>query len=184
VETAAPFRVLEFGVGIALGYALMKGGLSAFSPITATASVVGGAAAFLAGCFVPLDAGYATVLQWPLIIGGLALMSAALLVSRGDFAMPGRALASVGVLSYALLIVNEPLRSITHTMRAEEAASPWVALWVVCGFVPLTFLLARPLALRLGLVDREQPLIRVEDVIGRPTETKHRVAPRTEAGGP
>ena len=49
----------------------------------------------------------------------------------------GRALAWVGVTSYALLIVNEPLRSITHTMRAEGASDAWVWAWLVLLYVPL-----------------------------------------------
>jgi hypothetical protein len=57
--------------------------------------------------------------------------------------------------SYTVLIVNEPLRSITHTMRAEGAPTTWLTLWVVAGLFPLTVLLARPLARALGLIGRE-----------------------------
>jgi hypothetical protein len=180
VETAAPFRIFEFGVGIAIGWMLAKRAADfSFTPLTACASIGAGSALFVAGCFVPLESGYMTVLQWPLIITGLALLSAPLLVTRGDFAFPGRMLASIGILSYALLIVNEPMRSITHTMRAEGAPGGWVAAWVVLGFIPLTFLLARPLALRLDLVELERPVVRVEDIAASPTSSESRATPAT-----
>jgi hypothetical protein len=58
------------------------------------------------------------------------------------------------------------MRSITHTLRAEEAPSWWVAAWVVLGFVPLTFVLARPLARWLGLANDAQPLTTVGHLVG------------------
>jgi hypothetical protein len=112
---------------------------------------------FVASCMVGLDEGYWSLLQWPLIVGGLALMSAPMLMqslARFEGTVPARALAWVGVISYTVLIVNEPLRSITHTMRAEGAATRWVALWVIAGLLPLTFMLARPLASVLALIPR------------------------------
>jgi hypothetical protein len=102
-----------------------------------------------------------------MIVGGLTLIFTPPLAMRGAFmsVRPGRLLASAGVMSYALLIVNEPMRSITHTMRAEGAATVWVAAWVLLGFIPLTFILATPLARWLGLVDRERAVTTVEDLV-------------------
>jgi hypothetical protein len=125
-----------------------------------------GAVLFGAGCFVPLDAGYTSVLQWPLIIGGLALTIAPVLLTRRIVAdaLPLRALAGIGVISYALLIVNEPMRSITHTMRAEHAPMAAVAAWIVLGFIPLTFVLARPLAGWLGLLPRAEATTPIHEI--------------------
>jgi hypothetical protein len=68
---------------------------------------------------------------------------------------PGRLLAWVGVISYTVLIVNEPLRSVTHTLRTEHAALGWRVLWVGVLYMPITLLAARPLAVLLGLVERQ-----------------------------
>jgi hypothetical protein len=65
--------------------------------------------------------------------------------------------AWVGVISYTVLIVNEPLRSITHTMRVEAASDFWMFIWIVVLYMPITLIAARPLAVFLGLVERESP---------------------------
>lgn len=188
VETGSPFRIVEFGAGIAIGFMVARGPSrlrSVSRPGGALAAFAIGVPLFVAGCFVPLDAGYATVFEWPLIIAGLAFIFTPVIAMRGGFvvALPGRALAWAGVMSYALLIVNEPMRSITHTMRAERAPTEWVAAWVLLGFIPLTFLLARPLARWLGLVERAQPLTRMEDLVPPQTATPSVVAEASASSG-
>jgi peptidoglycan/LPS O-acetylase OafA/YrhL len=163
IEMAAPFRVVEFGAGMSLAYALTDrtGALRLLrTPAVGAASIAAGLAAFVAGCLIAPEDGYAAALQWPLIVAGLALVTAPFLAKSAgalESAPPARALGWIGVVSYTALIVNEPLRSVTHTMRAEHATTAWLTLWVVAGLLPLTFLIARPLALVLGLVERSAP---------------------------
>ncbi len=184
VEMGAPFRIVEFGVGMALasvfvGHRVIAGVWT--RPLGATASIAAGAAIFVVGCMIGLDDGYVSAVQWPLVIAGLSLMAMPLLAKQpGAFeaAPPMRAFAWVGVVSYTVLIINEPLRSITHTMRAEGAATAWLTLWVIVGLFPLTFLLARPLARVLGLVERESatPVTIGELVDGAPSPEGRTVA--------
>jgi len=167
VEMGIPFRVSEFGLGIAIGWAVATGW--AQRPDARRIAAAVGAAAFVAGCLITYDNGYASALHWPLISAGLGLAAAAFVMGergsgdragpplrrRGDpLAVVGRGLAWVGVTSLALLIVNEPLRSITHTLRAEGAGDGWLWAWVVLLYVPLTIALGRPLARVLGLLPR------------------------------
>jgi peptidoglycan/LPS O-acetylase OafA/YrhL len=76
------------------------------------------------------------------------------------------ALAWVGPVSYTVLIVSEPLRSVTHTMSAERAPDVAILAWVAFGMIPLTLLAARPLAGILGLIERESRPTTVGDLIG------------------
>lgn len=172
VEMAAPFRLFEFGLGMAAGYALAarRDAFGAAARVQVAAPcVLAGAALFVAGCMIPLDGGYVPVAREPLVVAGMALVFLPLLAkapSRIDATVPVRAIASVGVVSYAMLIINEPLRSVTHTMSAERASEAWIGAWIAGGFIPLTLLLARPLAVLLGLIEREAPPLTVGDLIG------------------
>jgi peptidoglycan/LPS O-acetylase OafA/YrhL len=171
VEMGAPFRLFEFGLGMTIGWLLVRRP-TAFDGIVrapmALASAMIGAAVFVAACLIAPDAQTA-VLQGPAIVLGLALMFAPLIAKTPGWleaSAPGRALAWIGVISYTVLIVSEPLRSVTHTMSAEGAADGWIVLWAIAGFVPLTLLLARPLAMVLGLVERESR-VTVGELVGR-----------------
>ena len=171
VEMGAPFRLFEFGTGMTIGYLLVRwpqtSAVVARPPIALAAASVG-CVVFVAACLIAPVAQLAVV-QGPAIVVGLALMFAPVLAKPPgwlEVSMPGRALAWVGVISYTVLIVSEPLRSVTHTMSAEGAADGWIVLWAVAGFVPLTLLLARPLALVLGLVEREEPRLTVGELVG------------------
>lgn len=155
VEMGIPFRVSEFGLGIAIGWGLAGG--RTFEPAMRWLLAAAGGLLFVAGCLITYDDGYTSALHWPLISGGLALLAGAFVLDEpapSGVSVVGRALAWVGVTSLALLIVNEPLRSITHTLRAEGASDAWVWAWLVLLYVPLTFALGRPLARVLGLLPR------------------------------
>ena len=173
IEMGAPFRIAEFAAGMCLGvgFASRPRGLAGLAPPAAHVAIGGmGASAFIAGCLIAPDRGYLSVLQWPLIVGGLAAWCFVLLSvapSRLAAVGPARALAWLGVASYAALIISEPLRSVTHTMRAEGASGGWIAVWVVAGFVPLILLLARPLAIALGLIERTRPALTIGELTGR-----------------
>ena len=171
VEMGAPFRLFEFGAGMTIAYLLVLRPQTlrvvARAPIAFVLAALGGAV-FVAACLIGPDAPLAVV-QGPAIVVGLALMFAPSIARPPgwlEVSMPGRALAWVGVISYTVLIVSEPLRSVTHTMSAEGAPDSWIVLWAIAGFVPLTVLLARPLALALGLVEREDSLLTVGELVG------------------
>ncbi len=169
VEMGAPFRLFEFGAGMTLGYLVVRRPQAlvgvARAPI-GLASTAMGSALFVAACLIGADTALAA-LQGPAIVLGLALMFAPLIAKAPGWlegSAPGRVLAWVGLVSYTVLIVSEPLRSVTHTMSAEGARDGWIVLWAVAGFVPLTLLLARPLALVLGLVERAEPQMTVAEL--------------------
>ena len=174
IEMGSPFRLMEFGAGMSLGYMLVRGPQAVRAAAARTPAVMGavavGAAAFVAGCLIAPDRGYLSVTQWPLIVVGLALISLPVLArspGRLEGAAPARVLARVGIVSYTTLIVSEPLRSITHTLRSEHASPGWLALWVVAGFIPLTLVLARPLAVSLRLVEAGRPPTGIDDLFTR-----------------
>ncbi len=170
VEMGSPFRLFEFGAGMTLGYLIVRRPqalLAVARPALTLTSVAAGGAIFVAGCLIAPNAGALATLQAPAIVLGLALMFAPLIVKTPGWleaSAPGRALAWVGVISYTVLIVSEPLRSVTHTMSAERAADAWIVGWAAAVYVPLTLMLARPLAVLLGLVERDTPRPTAGDV--------------------
>jgi peptidoglycan/LPS O-acetylase OafA/YrhL len=173
VEIGAPFRLFEFGTGMTLGYLFVRqrSTLAAIArPSLAGPSVALGAAMFVAACLIAPDSRTLAPLQTPAIVAGLALMCTPLIARRQvmlEASAPGRALAWVGMVSYTVLIVSEPLRSVTHTLSAGRTADGWIMLWALAGFLPLTTILARPLAKLLALIPNESRQLTVEDLIGR-----------------
>lgn len=182
VAMGSPFRLFEFGAGMTLGYLIVRRPQTLLrierAPL-ALASLAAGAAIFVAACLIAPDGEALATLQSPAIVAGLALVFAPLIIKALgllEISAPGRALAWTGVISYTVLIVSEPLRSVTHTMRAEHAADAWIVLWAGAIYIPLTLVLARPLALLLGLVEREAPPLTVGDLIGSPPAAGQRPA--------
>ncbi len=159
VDMLSPFRLFEFGLGMTLGYLLARRPqvlIGAARTATASALVAAGGTMFVAACLISSDDDALAVVQGPAIVLALTLIVLPLIVKAPgaiETSPPARALAWVGVISYTVLIVSEPLRSVTHTMRAEHAGDGWIALWGVAVYLPLTLVLARPLAVVLGLVE-------------------------------
>ena len=189
VAMGSPFRLFEFGAGMTLGYLIVRRPQTLLrverAPLT-LASLAAGAAIFVAACLIAPDGGALATLQSPAIVAGLALVFAPLIIKAPgllEVSAPGRALAWTGVISYTVLIVSEPLRSVTHTMSAERAADAWIVLWASVAFFPLTLLLARPLARLLGLVEREAPPLTVGELIGH-AGVEHRPPASDQASVP
>ncbi len=163
VTMLAPFRIFEFALGMAGGYLLATrpGELRAQlrNPIGAAGLMSCGFALFVAGNMIDSrETGHRVVLQAPLLALGMSLFFLPIVAKapgRIEAWVPGRLLAWVGVISYTVLIVNEPLRSVTHTLRTEHASLAWRVLWVGVLYMPITLLAARPLAVLLGLVERQ-----------------------------
>ncbi len=167
----APFRLFEFTAGMGLGWLLIDPRARATldiarRPAVTLLAVGSGLAAMIAG---DLLIGWWTVdqivnrdlilygqtLALPLVTLGLALLALPLLVrrpSRIDVTAPARALVTVGVMSYAILIVNDAMRLVASQLRVEDVPP---ALWwsfLVGIYVPASVALAWPLAKLLGLM--------------------------------
>lgn len=158
VETAAPFRIFEFALGMAMGSFIAGRGRRALPG--AAAIVFSGLLLFISGNLIDPLGGETAVLIDPMVALGMALIVLPLIVKIPgalEVSAPGRVLAWVGVISYTVLIINEPLRAVTHTLRNEDAPWAWQALWIGVLYMPITLIAARPLAVLLGLVERERP---------------------------
>ena len=169
----APFRMFEFTSGMAIGWLLIAPQARrwlavARRPEVIAAALAAGGVAHTAGDLLigrwtadQLTSGepgiYLQSLALPLATLGIGLLALPLLVkppSRIDLSLPVRALTTVGVMSYALLIINDPMRLVASQLRLEDV--PGVAWWafVVAVYVPVSVLLAWPLARVLGLMPR------------------------------
>ncbi|MBI5284484.1 MAG: acyltransferase [Chloroflexi bacterium] len=162
VQTLAPFRIFEFALGMAGGYLMVRRPALLLeytrAPLDILSIVVIGLLFFIGGNMIGIDSGDMVTFQSPMIALGMSLIFLPLvckLPGRLEVSAPGRVVAWVGVISYTVLIVNEPLRSVTHTLTVEGASDAWRALWVGVIYMPLTLIAARPLAVFLGLVERE-----------------------------
>jgi peptidoglycan/LPS O-acetylase OafA/YrhL len=162
----APFRLFEFTAGMAIGWLLASPARHralaiARNPLVLLAAVAAGIAAHTTG---DLMIGRWTVRYWqslalPLSTLGLALLALPLLVRRPgriDLTAPVRALTTIGVMSYAILIVSDAMRLVASQIRVE--APPDAVWWtfLVAVYVPATLALAWPLAHALGLTPRRE----------------------------
>ena len=161
VQTLAPFRVFEFALGMAGGYlmvhrpALLRD--HARAPLDVAGFVALGLLLFFGANLIDENGGNPVSLQAPMIALGMSLVFLPFVCKAPghlEAGAPGRLMAWVGVMSYTVLIVNEPLRSVTHTMRLEDAWIGWKAVWIGVLYMPITLIVARPLAVFLGLVER------------------------------
>jgi peptidoglycan/LPS O-acetylase OafA/YrhL len=155
-----PFRIAEFGVGMAMGYALIQHPQAvrrATSRIPVIAvSVIAGVAMHSYGSWIASDDGYLEALSYALIVAGLAVVMLNVIVMRPGLVLssaPVRLLAFVGAMSYAALITNETFRVLNFYFLVQGWG--FTAAWwyfIVALYVPLTVVLAYPLAAALGLL--------------------------------
>jgi hypothetical protein len=90
----------------------------------------------------------------PFVTLGLALLALPLLVRRPStsrVSLPVRALTTIGVMSYAILIVNDALRLVASQLRVEDVPGAVWWTFLVAIYVPASVLLAWPLARLFGL---------------------------------
>jgi len=163
----APFRLFEFTAGMALGWLLVAPeGERALRILRHPAAVVLALAAGLAlHTTGDLMIGEWSLKHWqalalPLSTLGLALLVLPLLVKRPgavEYTAPFRGIAAIGVMSYALLIVNDPMRLVASQIRLEGAPDEVWWTFLVAVYVPLSILLAWPLARLLGLMPKATP---------------------------
>jgi peptidoglycan/LPS O-acetylase OafA/YrhL len=169
----APFRLFEFTAGMAIGWLLIapdgRRWLARLrNPYVLGSALAIGLAAHTVGDLwigrwtaTELTAGgpgiYLQSLALPLVTLGLALMALPLLVkppSRVDVSVPVRALTTIGVMSYALLIVNDPMRLVASQLRLEDVSSAVWWTFLVAVYVPASVALAWPLARVLSLMPK------------------------------
>jgi peptidoglycan/LPS O-acetylase OafA/YrhL len=156
-----PFRLVEFMAGMALGYALVcrQEALTVWlsSKRGVGALLVMSLAAHSLGTWFTGSDGTRSALSYTLLALGLTGITTLVIVATPRTIVataPARLIAWIGIMSYAVLIANEPLRYIDFYLMFNRGLL-WTAQWwffIVAIYVPVTILLAYPLALVLGLL--------------------------------
>jgi peptidoglycan/LPS O-acetylase OafA/YrhL len=155
----APFRLFEFALGMSLGYAIVhhreRMRTLTAAPATTATLIAGGLALIIGGGLMD-DGSINSAFAASIVITGVALVVLPLLTKqpgRFEATAPVRLLAWTGPFSYAVLIANEPLRLVASFLRVE--AVPTGAWWLyLVVYMPITLLMARPLAKLLGITPR------------------------------
>jgi peptidoglycan/LPS O-acetylase OafA/YrhL len=172
----APFRLFEFTAGMALGWLLIdprgRKKLELVRHPMALAAAIGfGLAAMVVGdlligwwtadqIIAQSNILYLQAIALPLVTLGLAFLSVPLLVrrpSRVDVTVPVRAVVALGVMSYALLIVSDAMRLVASQLLVEDVSAPVWWTFLVAVYVPVSILIAWPLARVLGLMPVRRP---------------------------
>jgi peptidoglycan/LPS O-acetylase OafA/YrhL len=154
----APARITEFAIGMAAGYVMVHRPRLLRVYMTAPGDIAGivalGLLALVVGTTTEWDSRYVPIINNALVIFGLSAISLVLIVKAPGLLESnplGRLLAWVGVMSYAMLIVNEPMRLLQSAIRGNVSNEWWWAFLIVV-YVPVGALLAWPLAKILGLL--------------------------------
>jgi hypothetical protein len=163
----APFRLIEFTLGMAIGWLIASPergrALSlARNPIFVVSAFAAGIGVHTCGGVFTGDphSGYWQAVALPLSTVGLALIVLPLIVkptSRVDVTAPMRAVATLGMMSYAILIINECMRLVASQVRIENPSNEVWWTFIVAIYVPVTVLLAWPVAHLLGLMPQRAP---------------------------
>ncbi len=163
----APFRMFEFTFGMACGWLIAsperhRALMIARHPLVIVSMLALGLTAHTFGGVLTGDpsTGYWQAVALPLSTLGVGLLALPLLVkppSRIDLAMPVRALATIGVMSYAILIVNDAMRLVASQIRIENPSDTVWWTFLVAVYVPLSIALAWPAARLLGLMPSSAP---------------------------
>jgi len=157
-----PFRLFEFGIGMVIGYAMVEHPRAlrrAFSPTPAVmALIVLGLGMHTWGSWIDVHSGYWDAISYQLVAAGFAALLLAVVVARPGSILtspPLRLIAWIGTISYAVLIVNESFLYLSYYFVIY--GYQWSVGWwffIVVLYVPLTVILAYPLAVVLGLVPK------------------------------
>ncbi len=158
-----PFRFFEFALGMSLGYLLVHHRERLREIISRPAiialMVVAGFAMEITGVLVDERDAYIGAVGAPIVVLGVALLVLPMMLAparRLEVSAPGRLLAWVGPLSFAVLIASEPIRLVASLLRVEQVPTAFWWLFLVLYF-PMTFFLARPIARLLGLGRQAKP---------------------------
>jgi peptidoglycan/LPS O-acetylase OafA/YrhL len=155
----APFRIDDFAIGMAVGYMLVhrRQVLAAYTTSAFDIACLAflGLLLQVGGTLIDDRQGYVNALAAPMVVSGLTLLVLPLIAKRPgriEANAAARVLAWTGTISYAVLIVNEPMRLFASFLRVHHVPDPawWVFLFAV--YVPITVLAAWPFAIVTGLV--------------------------------
>jgi peptidoglycan/LPS O-acetylase OafA/YrhL len=111
---------------------------------------------FVAGAHIATAPVGGALLATGMMVGALPVVSEPTPLAVGR---PGRLLAACGAVSYTLLILHDALRIPVEVLLQAGAPLAVPVIYVFALQLPITFLLARPLARALGLL--EQPVLNV-----------------------
>lgn len=160
----APFRLFEFTAGMAIGWLLAAPSgerqrtlAVVRHPATIVLLLALGLAAHTTGDLLigRWTARYWQSLALPLSTLGLAMLVLPLLVRRpGRFeaSIAMRGLIAIGVMSYTVLIVSDAMRLVASQVRVENGEGAIWWMFLVAVYMPVTVLLAWPMARFLGLI--------------------------------
>jgi peptidoglycan/LPS O-acetylase OafA/YrhL len=157
-----PFRSFEFAIGMALGYVLvhypgpLRRSLSRLPVIACV--VLAGLVLHTTGAWLDFRNGYWNATAYSMIVLGLSAIMLVVICARPGFTFtsaPARLVAWVGTMSYAALITNESFRVLNFYFLVQgwRYTAGWWYFMVVL-YVPLTVILAYPLAVVLGLMPK------------------------------
>ena len=162
----APFRIYDFALGITVGYLLVhKRALLdeyATSAFDIAGIIVLGLVFQIGGTMIDDRQAYFNAIGAPMVITGLTLLVLPFIAKRParvEARAPMRLVAWIGMISFAVLIINEPMRLVASLLRVHDVQG--VAWWffLVVVYVPVSVLLAWPFAILTGLIPRRsQPV--------------------------
>lgn len=157
----ALFRIDDFAIGMAVGYMLVhrRHVLAAYTTTAfgIACLAVLGLLLQIGGTLIDDRQGYFNALAAPMVVSGLTLLMLPLIAKRPgriEANAAARVLAWTGTISYAVLIVNEPMRLFASLLRVHHVPDPAWWVFIVALYVPVTVLAAWPFAVITGLVPR------------------------------
>ena len=175
----APFRLFEFTAGMALGWLLVAPDARrwlaiARHPAAIVGVVIVGFAAHTVGDLLigQWQARYWQSLALPLVTLGIVLMVMPLLVrrpSRVDASLPLRAMTTIGVMSYGILIVSDAMRLVASQLRVEDVPDVWWWAFLIAVYVPASVALGWPISKALGLMPKARRLTTVAGYVAEPS---------------
>jgi peptidoglycan/LPS O-acetylase OafA/YrhL len=159
----APFRLIEFTTGMAIGYALVfkraAVGEWVHSPFDIFGLIVIGVLLQMAGAVLGPKADLLNVLGDPAIMVGMCVYALPVLFKvpgRLEVSLFARVLVFVGVISFPALIVNDSMRYVASFLRLQDVPDPIWWFFLVVIYIPVGVLIAYPLARWWGLLPSQR----------------------------
>lgn len=185
MDMVSVFHLTEFMFGMSLGYLLAErraqitewvsspfdiAGLIAFGLVMQWASVsIESSSVLVTATFIPIQHAALALFITPLIFK---------VPGRLELSSPARALAALGVISMAALIVNDAMRFVASFLREQDLPSAIWWFFLVVLYIPgASVVLAYPMAKLLGLVPAQRRAARAEPPPGAVADIGMQPAP-------